>query len=113
MGSSTSPCPWASCSLSIVWPCLQRRKTMFLLKMFQRKWLLATLLVVAGAALCVRLGIWQLDRLDQRRVFNHQVESMRAMSPLDLNQQAPEDIATMEWRAVKVQGKYDFANQFA
>jgi surfeit locus 1 family protein len=86
---------------------------MFLLKMFQRKWLLATLLVVAGAALCIRLGIWQLDRLDQRRAFNHQVESMRAMPALDLNQQAPDDISKMEWRAVKVQGKYDFANQIA
>ncbi len=86
---------------------------MFLLKMFQRKWILATLLVVAGAALCVRLGIWQLDRLDQRRAFNHQVESMRAMQPLDLNQQVPGDIAKMEWRAVKVKGKYDFANQVA
>jgi surfeit locus 1 family protein len=86
---------------------------MFLLKMFQRKWLLATLLVVAGTALCIRLGIWQLDRLDQRRAFNHQVESMRAMPVLDLNQQTSDDIAKMEWRAVKVQGKYDFANQIA
>ena len=84
---------------------------MFLLKMFQRKWLLATLLVVAGTALCIRLGIWQLDRLDQRRAFNHQVESMRALPALDLNQQVPGDISEMEWRAVKVQGKYDFENQ--
>ncbi|MGE5377668.1 MAG: SURF1 family protein [Bacteroidota bacterium] len=81
--------------------------------MFHRKWLLATLLVVAGAALCVRLGIWQLDRLDQRRAFNHQVESMQAMPALDLNQQVPEDISKMEWRAVKVRGKYDFSNQIA
>jgi surfeit locus 1 family protein len=86
---------------------------MFLLKMFQRKWLLATLLVVAGAALCIRLGIWQLDRLDQRRAFNHQVETMRAMPALDLNQQVPDDISAMEWRAVTVHGKYDFANQIA
>jgi surfeit locus 1 family protein len=86
---------------------------MFLLKMFQRKWLLATLLVVAGATLCIRLGIWQLDRLDQRRAFNHQVESMRAMPALDLNQQVSDDISNMEWRAVKVQGKYDFENQVA
>jgi surfeit locus 1 family protein len=86
---------------------------MFLLKMFQRKWLLATLLVVAGAALCIRLGIWQLDRLDQRRAFNHQVESMRAMPALDLNHQVPDDISAMEWRAVTVHGKYDFANQIA
>ncbi|MGE5463099.1 MAG: SURF1 family protein [Syntrophothermus sp.] len=86
---------------------------MFLLKMFQRKWLLATLLVVAGAALCIRLGIWQLDRLAQRRAFNYQVESMRAMPALDLNQQVPDDISKMEWRAARVTGKYDFENQVA
>ena len=83
------------------------------LKMFQRKWLLATMLVFLGTALCIRLGIWQLDRLEQRRAFNHQVESMRAMPVLDLNQEQPEDIARMEWRAVRVEGEYDFANQVA
>jgi surfeit locus 1 family protein len=82
-------------------------------KMFQRKWIFATLLVLAGTALCIRLGIWQLDRLAQRRVFNHQVTSMRAMSELDLNEEQPAEISQMEWRPVKVQGVYDFANQVA
>lgn len=86
---------------------------MLLRKMFQRKWVLTTLLVLAGTALCIRLGIWQLDRLEQRRAFNHQVESMRAMQALDLNQEQPENISAMEWRAVSVQGQYDFANQIA
>ena len=86
---------------------------MLLRKMFQRKWLFATFLVLAGTALCVRLGIWQLDRLEQRRAFNHQFESMRAMPVLDLNQNQPADISDMEWRAVKVDGEYDFANQVA
>ena len=84
-----------------------------MLKMFQRKWLFATLFVLAGTTLCIRLGIWQLDRLQQRRTFNHQVESMRAMPALDLNQYQPDDISSMEWRAVRMQGKYDFANQVA
>ena len=86
---------------------------MFLLKMFSRAWLLATLLVFAGTAVCVRLGIWQLDRLEQRRAFNAQVNAMRAMSALDLNREVPKDIATMEWRTVKVTGEYDLDNQFA
>jgi len=86
---------------------------MLLLKMFQRKWILATLLVFAGTALCIRLGIWQLDRLEQRRAFNRQVESMRAMPALDLNEQQPEDIASMEWRSVEVTGEYDFTEQVA
>lgn len=86
---------------------------MFLLKAFQRRWLFATLLVLAGTALCIRLGIWQLDRLEQRRAFNQQFESMRAMPALDLNQEAPEDLPQMEWRSVNVRGEYDFANQVA
>lgn len=86
---------------------------MLLLKMFQRKWLLTTLLVFLGTALCIRLGIWQLDRLESRRAFNAQVESMRALSPLDLNQAATNSISGMEWRSVKVAGEYDFENQIA
>ncbi len=81
--------------------------------MFSLKWLFATVLVFLGTALCIRLGIWQLDRLDQRRAFNAQVESMRAAEPLDLNTELPENISTMEWRAVTVTGEYDFENQIA
>ena len=81
--------------------------------MFSRKWLFTTLLVFAGTALCIRLGIWQLDRLDQRRAFNAQVLSMRALPALDLNAEMPADISKLEWRAVKVSGKYDFENQVA
>jgi len=81
--------------------------------MFQRKWLFPTLFVLAGTALCIRLGIWQLDRLEQRQAFNQQFESMRSKSPLDLNQEQPVDIAQMEWRPVRVQGEYDFENQVA
>ena len=86
---------------------------MFLLKMFRRKWLIPTLLVFAGTALCIRLGIWQLDRLEQRRAFNAQFESARALPVLDLNQEQSESLAEMEWRSVEVNGEYDFANQVA
>ena len=82
-------------------------------KMFSRAWLLTTLLVFIGSAICVRLGIWQLDRLKQRRAFNAQVISMRAAEMLNLNQNLPADISSMEWRAVTVSGEYDFENQLA
>ena len=82
-------------------------------RMFSWKWALATLFVFLGTAVCIRLGIWQLDRLEQRRAFNYQVETMRAAELLDLNQSTPEDIASMEWRAVTVTGEYDFENQIA
>jgi surfeit locus 1 family protein len=86
---------------------------MNLRKMFSRKWLFTTILVLLGSAVCIRLGIWQLDRLEQRREFNAQVTSMRAMSALDLNSESVDSIETNEWRAVKVAGEYDFANQIA
>lgn len=86
---------------------------MLLRKMFSPKWLLTTLLVFIGTAVCIRLGIWQLDRLEGRRAFNAQVESMRAAERLDLNVNTPADIVTMEWRAVTVSGEYDFENQVA
>jgi surfeit locus 1 family protein len=86
---------------------------MLLLKMFQRRWLVATLLVLAGTALCIRLGIWQLDRLAQRRAFNAQYTTARAQPPLDLNRDQPADLTGMEWRSVKVTGEYDFADQVA
>ena len=82
-------------------------------RMFSWKWALATLFVFLGTAVCIRLGIWQLDRLEQRRAFNYQVETMRAAELLDLNQSTPEDIDSMEWRAVTVTGEYDFENQIA
>lgn len=81
--------------------------------MFSRKWILTTLLVFAGAVVCIRLGIWQLDRLDQRRAFNAQVTSMRALPPLDLNADADSDLAAMEYRTVVARGVYDFSNQVA
>jgi surfeit locus 1 family protein len=81
--------------------------------MVHRKWIIATLLVLLGAALCVRLGIWQLDRLEGRRAFNAQVESMRALPVLNLDQDGSDSIQDMEWRAVQLRGIYDFENQIA
>jgi surfeit locus 1 family protein len=82
-------------------------------KMFTRKWILTTILVILGAALCIRLGIWQLDRLAQRRSFNAHYLSVNAMAPLDLNADTTSDLVTMEYRAVTVSGTYDFSNQAA
>ena len=86
---------------------------MFLRDMFSRKWLIATLLVFLGTALCIRLGIWQLDRLEQRRAFNAQVKTMRSIPRLDLNTEGFGGIDKMEWRSVTFTGEYDFANQIA
>ncbi|GAB4493821.1 MAG: SURF1 family protein [Anaerolineales bacterium] len=83
------------------------------LTMFKRQWILTTLLVILGAALCVRLGIWQLDRLEQRRAFNAHYLKMTALPPLQLNAAPQADLTTMEYRAVTVTGAFDFDNQVA
>ncbi len=85
-----------------------------LTRMFTRRWLLATLLVIAGAALCVRLGIWQLSRLEQRRAFNSRVLAQRDQPSLPLSGDALQaDLYNMEYRTVQVTGVYDFSQQIA
>ncbi len=87
---------------------------MSFLKVFSRRWILATVLVVAGAALCARLGIWQLDRLKQRRAFNAHVYAVQAMPALELPAGAgAEDLTGMEYRAARATGTYDYAHQVA
>jgi surfeit locus 1 family protein len=85
-----------------------------LLRMFSRRWRLATLLVIAGAGLCVRLGIWQLDRLEQRRAFNSRVQAQLDQPPLTLSGDAlQQDLYHMEYRQVVVRGKYDHSQEIA
>lgn len=80
--------------------------------MFSKSWWFTTVLVVAGAALCVRLGIWQLDRLDQRRTFNAHVEVMWAAPVLEITGKES-GLGDMEYRSVIATGTYDFENQIA
>lgn len=85
-----------------------------LLRPFSRRWRLATLLVIAGAGLCVRLGMWQLDRLEQRRAFNGRVQEQINQPPLTLSGDAlQQDLYNMEYRQVVVRGKYDHTQEIA
>lgn len=36
-------------------------------QLFRGRWLVLTLLVITGALVMLRLGVWQLDRLAERR----------------------------------------------
>jgi surfeit locus 1 family protein len=88
-------------------------------RMFSRRWILATILVVCGMAVLARLGIWQLDRLAQRRAFNTRVEAQINQPVLDLNAGLKgatvtgADLPPMEYRQVVVVGGYDFSQQVA
>ena len=44
-----------------------------LMRLFSRRWIFATILVLIAMGVMVRLGIWQLNRLEQRRAFNERV----------------------------------------
>jgi len=83
------------------------------LAMFKRQWIFATLFILAGSALCIRLGIWQLDRLEQRRAFNAHYLATTSMPPLELVSATQANLTTMEYRAVTVTGTYDFEHQVA
>lgn len=87
--------------------------------LFSLRWILTTLLVLVGVGVLGRLGIWQLDRLEARRAFNARVTEQQAAPVLVLDAPALNDpaltknITGMEYRAVAVQGEYDFEHQVA
>ena len=77
-----------------------------------RRWFLTTLLAIVAVGVLIRLGIWQLDRLAQRREFNARVIAQQKADPFALDSQSVgADLLSMEYRAVVVTGKYDPAQQ--
>ncbi len=75
--------------------------------MFSRKWILTTLLVIAAIGVMVRLGIWQLERLEKRQAFNARVSAQISQPPLELSGNALNaELTQMEYRSVVVRGTY-------
>lgn len=69
------------------------------------------LLTAATAAVCVRLGIWQLDRLSQRQAQNVIVTSRGAQPPLSLAALQGQDTSATHWRRVTVRGVADYSKE--
>jgi surfeit locus 1 family protein len=71
---------------------------------------LATLLVVLVAAVCVRLGFWQLDRLAERREANASVAAALRLPPFALDASTlgavAADPSRVEHRRVALRGEY-------
>jgi surfeit locus 1 family protein len=65
-------------------------------------------LVVAASAVMIGLGIWQLQRLGERRAANVQIRARLAQAPLSLTGQTGE---LPEYTLVRAIGVYDFANE--
>jgi surfeit locus 1 family protein len=81
-------------------------------RLLSRQWWKTTLLVLAAIGVMVRLGIWQLDRLAQRKAFNNRAEAQLAQPALDLTSAGLDlDFFNMEYRDVLASGKYDHQQQ--
>jgi surfeit locus 1 family protein len=78
-----------------------------------KRWFLPTLIAFFGVIVLIRLGLWQLSRLEERRVSNARIMAQVNAPTLDLNQTIPPEIAQMEYRSVTVRGTYDFDHQVA
>lgn len=73
------------------------------------RWVAAHLVVVALAILFVNLGLWQLSRLEERRVENMVGESRYAQEPedlADLLEGADDDYQSLEFRRATFTGEF-------
>src|SRR5205814_8983881 len=61
------------------------------------------------AAICVRLGVWQLDRLHERRQRNALLLAARARPPLEVDGSLPADSARD--RRLVARGVYDYTHE--
>jgi surfeit locus 1 family protein len=68
--------------------------------------LIATVLVFLVAGVCVRLGFWQLDRLEQRRERNAALAANMAAQPIQLTASLV-DTAGLRLRRALADGTYD------
>ncbi|MEK6221475.1 MAG: SURF1 family protein [Chloroflexota bacterium] len=82
--------------------------------LFSRRWLLTTFIVFVGVGVLTRLGIWQLDRLAQRRAFNQRVVAQLDGQPINLNLHGLElSLYDNEFRSATVTGTYDYSTQIS
>lgn len=77
-----------------------------------RRWWWTTLLVIAAAGVMVRLGIWQLDRLQQRKAQNALLAEQLAAAPLQLTGNSLEfEPGELKDRPAQARGLFDFSQQ--
>ncbi len=78
----------------------------------QLKPIFYTLFSIAAMICLIRLGFWQLDRLEWRRSFNDHYLEQIALPDLILNNDPDSDLLlSSEYRKVNVTGTFDFSQQ--
>ncbi len=75
-----------------------------------RRDLAGAILALAVAALFVRLGVWQLHRLTERKVANADIRAARALPPVELPLHRVEPEALRDRRA-HAHGVYDYTHE--
>lgn len=77
------------------------------------RWLLITLVVLLATGVMVRLGVWQLERLQGRRAANAAITRQIAAPPLLLDARAATttDPAALTFRRVAVRGTWDYEHE--
>jgi surfeit locus 1 family protein len=78
---------------------------------FSKRWRWATLLVLVLTAVFIRLGIWQLDRLEQRRAQNAAIVAVLDTPPYQMAAAPMPDAQQIPGRWVTVTGTYDLDHQ--
>ncbi|NUS74284.1 MAG: SURF1 family protein [Corynebacteriales bacterium] len=79
------------------------------------RWIVFGLIVIGVAVLFVRLGFWQLDRLDQRRDTNAVITQARTHEPVPVGDLLTADSAaksSVSYRKITATGQYDAEHQF-
>lgn len=86
--------------------------------LFSRRYIFMTLLVIAALAVMARLGVWQLERRQQRIARNADLAAKLEAAPISLNEAAaaaawplPEDRTAVRNLRAEAAGQYDFDRQ--
>ncbi len=85
---------------------------MIVKQLFNRRWWWSTLVVIAGMLFLAKLGLWQLDRLEQRRARNAVLAEQLAQPAQDvLALVASADPQSLANRAAHARGQFDYEQQ--
>jgi len=75
----------------------------------ERRDLVGLVFALAAAALCARLGVWQIRRLGERRAQNAAIQAARERPPLDITAALTPDAAS--GRRLRARGVYDYSHE--
>ena len=79
--------------------------------LFTPRWIAFTVFAVVVVVTCVRLGLWQLDRLEGRRYFNERFRTGMAMAPEPVEPLLASGERPLAYRRAVAEGRYDPADE--